>query len=927
MIIKQNPLHQTIWCKTITFPPAASNVVFISFMDLLGDTIFGCGSIEQNYQVVGNFYFKMNAQTGTFYWSKYETASEGYLSIMRYANGKYFLTGGTEISNSMTQAKVLAVSSQTGNVIWQTPLLKFVYTPAGNNSRTYVTAATEMLHGKMFLTGQHLQTLSSGIYPDMPFLIGITETGNVFLQHRIPLPNNGFNTSFQGSRIEYDMDENLILSCYNNGPMSTLNDPNVVLIKLDTLGNILFSKEYEVTSDGFIFVHAMNETAGSYVLCGALNTIFIGLYTLKLDKNGELQKCVGIQKPNIYYGSGSPYNAYGNSEFRNGIHYFPNTEYNASDANINNIILDEDLNFIQDCADINEVPVTITPLTIQLEPLVLTQIPNTFVYQDGIIAGDLPMYVSCDSLSLSLQQSSGCQASVIAETSGFQVPQFFWSNGTVSFSDTLLVSSTDTIIVRVLDIRCCELTDTIIPVLFSNLAVSLPADTSLCLQSGQTFLLTPQVSNPSGTVSYLWSTNSTAASLFVTSSGTYWVEISDGCISLRDSIQVTMLSAPEITGLADTAICEGTFPVNLNPIITNGVSVLWNDGVITPSRSIAGPGIYSLQVINECGTRDTTIEVLQTDLPAVSLVPIIDSCLQTGASITLNPVLNDVGFFNWSTGVTSILLTVSTSGTYTFYGWNACGIDSASCSVTVREFPELNLPETLDTCFEIGLGFSYTVQGNSGSYQWNSGSQTATEQIAQEGVYICTLTNGCGTTSDSMAVSRLADLDLYFPNDSVELCAEQISLNLLHIETNYAYELYLPWSGKPAGSNLNESGWYQIRAYNACGELWDSIYLDLRKEQAIFMPNSFTPDNDGTNDQLEITTLNATISSLRIFNRWGEEIYHLQKESQSEEIPTAIWNGSFHGQVCPDGMYVVQIIYENCFGIPTQFTGHVILLR
>lgn len=929
LIIKQDPLHQTIWCKTITFPPAASNVTAISFIDLLGDTIFGCGSIEQNYQVTGNFYFKMNAQTGAIYWSKYETASLGYLSAMRYANGKYFLVGGTELSNTMTHAKVIAVSSQTGAIIWQTPLLKYMLPIAGGNQRTYITSASEMHNGKLFFTGYHVIANSTGIYPQMPVLIGITESGNLFLERRIPLPNNGFNTSFQGSRIEYDMDENLVLSCYNNGPGSTLNDPNVVLIKLDTLGNVLFSKEYEIVDDGGEQIHAFNETPGSYVFCGPIHSTFVGLYTLKLDKNGELQKCIGIQKPNTFYGNLAPYNGSGNSDFRNGIHYFPNTEYYlpVNEVNINNIILDEDLNFIQDCAEMSEIPVTITNLSTQLEPLVLTQIPNSFTYQNGIIIEDLDMYVSCDSTSLNLEQVSACQAEITAVVSGFQYPSFHWSDGTVTSSNTFISSTTDTIIVRALDIRCCEMIDTIIPVLSSNLTVSLPADTSICLQPGQSFSLVPVITNPNAPVSYLWNTNSTAASLPVTSSGMYRVEVSDGCINRRDSIEITVLSPPEINGIADTSICEGSFPIILNPSVTAGASIVWENGLTAIPRTITTTGIYSLQATNACGTIDTSITITQMNLPEVTLISAIDSCLQNGQTIELIPLFSDVTVITWSDGTNGNQLSVSQTGTYTVYGSNACGTDSASTSVIIRKFPELDLPSTLDTCFEIGIGFAYTAAGDSGSYQWSSGSQTASEWILQEGTYICTLTNSCGSVSDSMIVSRLAALDLYFPNDSIQACERQISANLLEIETNYQYELFSPWTHHLNGPNLTESGWYGIRAFNSCGELWDSIYVDLMDEQALFMPNSFTPNSDEINDKLEITGMNIDITHIQIFDRWGEVIYQLQQKSNAESASLYLWDGNYKGQACPDGVYLVQVTYANCFGIPVQFTGHVSLIR
>ncbi len=789
LIVKQDPLQQTIWSKTITFDPAPSLSIRIGFLDLLGDTLFGGGDVEDANGAgsLGTFYFKMNAQTGTTYWSKYDLSSAGYISSMRYANGKYFLVGGS-LMTGMIYGNVQAVSSQTGDIIWQTPLLQLTYPIAGTNNETLFTSATEMRNGKMFITGTQRNDPSI-TYPDMPLLVGIDESGNVFLERRIPLPfiPGGLFTSFQGSRIEYDMNDNILLTSFNNGPMSVQNDPNLVLTKLDLLGNVLFSKEYEIDGDGGMQVHGLNETSDSYVLCGTIHSNFTGLYALKLSKNGVVQKCIGIQKPNIYYGGAASNNAYGNSDFKNNKHYFATFEMlvPGGDSNLSEIILDEDLNTIEDCSELSQLPVIVTNLTPQLEPLQLTPTSVGIDYHDNIILEDLDLYIPCDSLSLDLVQISNCQSSFIANVSGFHSPTFYWSDGSISSSNTFSTPSLDTLIVRVLDIRCCELTDTIIPVLqASNMVMSLGNDTTICIQQGASFTLTPTVTNPLGAVSYLWNNNSTAPSLSVTNSGLYWLEVSDDCRTIRDSIQITLHLFPEITGISDTAICEGLFPLYVNAGLTPGASVVWDNGLTTTDRIITAPGTYTLQA-----------------------------------------------------------------------------------------------------------------------------------------------TNQCGTTSDSMTVTKMADIDLYFPNDSIQVCAFQISVNLLQIETNYAYELFESWTHQLVGANLTKSGWYDIRAFNYCDERWDSIYVDLGNDQAIFIPNSFTPNGDGINDNLEFAETNVTVSSLRIFNRWGEEIFQLTQNNGQPESINKSWNGHYDGKPCPEGIYSVQIVYTNCFGTPTQFNGHVNLLR
>ncbi len=1096
LVVKQNALYQTLWAKTFRFTTNVNDEVVINFLDLVGDTVFGCGVIHQSSQV-GAFYFKMNAQTGVPYWSKFAPASNSFFSCMRYANGKFFLIGGIHNGAQKLFGKAIAVSSQTGNQIWETPLKRYLLPGAIDSvgEGNIFLNATQVYNGKFYITGYCSPSVMTGSNltgpVTMPLLIGITENGTVFMEKWLNLPDIDITRNYVGTKIHLDEDHNLIITSSRRYSYSNVFDNLLIMTKCDTAGNVLFSKNYHVGSHGLGSIEAFNETADSYVIFGTLfsNNTNQGLYVFKTDKNGNLQRSTEIVKPNTFHlGAGGGVYSWiwwawsngwwswsfygissGNSSFVNGKHYFVSPEVSQGtilECDINQIILNEDLDEIEeDCSQLVELPTPVHDVPTSVEPLLVENFPNTMSFQNGIILDDLPPFEYCTNTSLNLVQNSGCEESVItANTTGFTGPTFYWSDGTVSTTNTLTVNSTDTLFLRVLDTKCCELFDTIVPFITpSAMTMTLPADTIVCFQTGGAYILLPTVSNPNVTpVQYLWSNNTTFPWLSVTASGTYWVEVSDSCKTIRDSIVVTVQSMPGVTNAGSVTVCEGSFPVNLNPIVSAGATVLWEDGSTAIPRSVSGVGTYTLSVTNSCGTIDTAITVNQTDLPEAVLVSSLDSCVQNGASVVLSPTFTGTTNIVWSDGSTGNQLSVSTSGSYTVYASNSCGVDSAtcsvtishfpeldlpaaldtcfeigagfaytahgsggsyqwssglqsatewitqegtysctltnvcgsvtdsisiskidlpvialdslidtciqngasivltplfagtsnilwsdgstgnqllvsasgtytvfasnvcgtssvSCSVTIKHFPELNLPATLDTCFELGVGFAYTAQGSGGSYQWSSGSQTATEWISQEGMYSCTLTNVCGSITDSMRVRRYTAVDLYFPEDSIRECEKQLSVSLLHVETNYNLEIFAP-NGNLVGTYLNESGWYKIHAFNPCGEVWDSIYVNLQNEQFFYLPNSFTPNGDSHNERYEFEGENVEVRNIRIFNRWGEEIF-----SQAGSFTG--WDGTYKGENCPDGMYAVSLIYEDCFGMPTEFNGHVNLIR
>lgn len=88
----------------------------------------------------------------------------------------------------------------------------------------------------------------------------------------------------------------------------------------------------------------------------------------------------------------------------------------------------------------------------------------------------------------------------------------------------------------------------------------------------------------------------------------------------------------------------------------------------------------------------------------------------------------------------------------------------------------------------------------------------------------------------------------------------------------------------------------------------------------VFVPNSFSPDHDGINDDFRIYTNienDITVKSYSILDRWGGKIYQADNFSIREE--KYWWDGTVNVNELTQGLYVyvIQILYED---------GHVELL-
>lgn len=86
----------------------------------------------------------------------------------------------------------------------------------------------------------------------------------------------------------------------------------------------------------------------------------------------------------------------------------------------------------------------------------------------------------------------------------------------------------------------------------------------------------------------------------------------------------------------------------------------------------------------------------------------------------------------------------------------------------------------------------------------------------------------------------------------------------------------------------------------------------------IFIPNSFTPNNDGNNDTFQPYINGAKNYTITIFDRWGEIIF--QEEN-------GIWDGKVNGNFVQDGVYSYSILAIDFKDKPFIYTGIVTLLK
>src|SRR4030095_16888161 len=81
----------------------------------------------------------------------------------------------------------------------------------------------------------------------------------------------------------------------------------------------------------------------------------------------------------------------------------------------------------------------------------------------------------------------------------------------------------------------------------------------------------------------------------------------------------------------------------------------------------------------------------------------------------------------------------------------------------------------------------------------------------------------------------------------------------------------------------------------------ESNYAQVAPEMRVFVPNTFTPNDDGLNDMFGPKGEGIAWIDMQIFDRWGHMIFHTNN-------PKQMWNGKYHKEDAPMGAYVYKIV-------------------
>ncbi|GAB3500053.1 hypothetical protein GCM10027341_24580 [Spirosoma knui] len=253
--------------------------------------------------------------------------------------------------------------------------------------------------------------------------------------------------------------------------------------------------------------------------------------------------------------------------------------------------------------------------------------------------------------------------------------------------------------------------------------------------------------------------------------------------------------------------------------------------------------------------------------------------------------------YRWQDGSRSSTFLVTRPGKYWVTATTPCKVVSDTINVEYSLDFDLGADTTL--CNEQSI--TLNVPPGADTYRWQDGSSQNTYQVNQSGRYNVQVTQASCVVKDTIQVRfiRRPQLELG-PNK--ELCgAEVFTINPTYAEGTFSWQ-----DGVTSVERVvKSSGVYRASVRNDCATVTDSVEVGYGDcDCVIYAPNSFTPNADGMNDIfLPYGCGDITITSLAIFNRWGEVIFQTSTEPFR-------WDGLYQNLLCPSGVYAWRVNYD-----------------
>ncbi|GAB4000267.1 hypothetical protein GCM10028807_52710 [Spirosoma daeguense] len=426
--------------------------------------------------------------------------------------------------------------------------------------------------------------------------------------------------------------------------------------------------------------------------------------------------------------------------------------------------------------------------------------------------------------------------------------------------------------------------------------------------------------------------------------GDYNVTVQDGGCILSQTATVGTRNPPTIARIQPTDASCGRADGALSLSVSGGSGAMQyaingQAFQITPTFLNLAGGRYKVTVKDgECLVSDSAT-VGNKNLPRINGINVTAaSCDQTDGTLIANvsggsgaPQFSIDGQ-NFQITPTFINLAV---GNYTFTVKDGACLVKQDVAIG-RKVIQISLRPTDATCNQANGTLAVTVLGATTNRQISLNNQpfqaNSTFQNLTGGAYTITVKDGGCTSSQTATVGNSSPPRIDNVQATQASCANPdgaITISASGGRGNRQFSI----NGQPFQANATFQGLavgsYTVTARDEAGCMsTQETVINASGDCYIYVPDAFTPNGDGVNDQFKIISghkVNYTIRKFAIYSRWGEVIF--AKENFSVQDSDVWWDGMYQGQLANAGTYMYYFEYVDQKNVVIPRRGVVTLLR
>ena len=421
---------------------------------------------------------------------------------------------------------------------------------------------------------------------------------------------------------------------------------------------------------------------------------------------------------------------------------------------------------------------------------------------------------------------------------------------------------------------------------------------------------------------------------------------STGCLN---TVNIFVDTVPIIKFNSPTFFCskDSLFALQAQPLggIFSGTGVIGSN--INPKLARLGNlKIYYKLNLNACAAKDSMPFVVNTPL-SVSVTPQNDSVCY-GTIVTLTGSING-GIvanqkLNWSHGQIGLktFYIGNKSGNLIITGSDGCS-DNVSDTAKIHVYPRIwSLVSVSDTVCRGLNGWAHVKLGNGNPFKtsWAHDPSIKRDTLIApaDNRYRVTITDrktGCfGDTTIEIPGYQAIQAGFSIQKSTNTECLTPLdqTATFFNQSTGGTRGIWKWGDGKTTQFDpiINpthtfdglQTSYRVMLAIENDGGCKDTAWEDICYHDTIFafIPNAFSPNGDGINDELDCQLYGATETTVYIMNRWGEIVFESTKTSQR-------WNGDSAGKPCPEGVYAVVVEFKGNHQAKRVLSSSVTLLR